>query len=664
MGHGLDLVRTLGRIGAGKLTLHTLHRLRLRVGWYEWRLPVREWSGISPAIVASARSTFLRPDLERIRDLADDREEAIIAGERILAGELLYFSAQWFPRPLDWQSLPGMVDAAPSHSHHWIRATAAAGVDVKWIWEPSRFDWLYSLGRAWALSGDERFIEGALDLIADWRRANPPNRGINWNCAQECSIRLFALLWAVAAFGGTNALTAERHAMIWETVTALAERVAASTIYSRAQGNNHLLAESGALYVAGRALPAHPEAAWWISHGRRLFIAAVREQFANDGSYAMHSTNYTREALRDCAIVMLAAQAGGDALPSDVSKRLNAAARLLNAMLEPRNGHVPNYGPNDGSNYMSLSGAPYRDFRPIVQTISLLTNSDRLYERGPHDEEVDGWRLAGHSPPGRVAAAPPVRSLAARDGGYFVARGSRTWAMLRCQTLRTRPTQSDMLHLDLWCDGLNLLTDSGTFQYSGGKEDWGSYFESTSAHNTVVVNGRDPMWKAGRFLWLNWTKARLLRFEETSAAIVVAGEHYGYQRDGVVHRRTVHVHGDEWLVVDDLLAAPGTRYGAALRWHLDPAGRWRPLPDGFASDACALALFLPGATFHRGGTALPDTMMSRYYGHTEPAHLIELRWQGEGNSRRITVIGSTAAEWQGDTIVWNGMRIAAVPPPD
>src|SRR5437868_4724735 len=527
MPNAARLLSAARRLGLRDVAFYALHRARLQSGWYRRRLPVRDWSPAPQEWIASAKSPFSRPD----RCVCGDRDALIATADRIVNGELLYFSRHWLPRA-DWSGGAG----------HF--STVTIPPTVKWDWEPSRFDWIYTLVRAWRVSDDDRYLDYAVSMVKQWRDANPPNRGIHWNNGQECAIRLFAVVF-LAGMRGDPAL--------WEIVIALAERIEVSLAYSRAQRNNHLLAEAIALYVAGSSVPAYPRADAWKREGRRLAIAGILDQFAPDGSYILHSTNYAREALRDAFIFLYRA---GD-VPQEVKERVAAGARFLYE-LQDETGRVPNYGHNDGSNYMSLSTAAYDDFRPIVQTISMMTSGTTPYEAGPQDEET-AWFFFDE--PRRVPRERQ-REFAANDGGYYVMRQPSTWGMLRCHSFRTRPSHSDMLHFDFWHNRVNVLCDCGTFQYGDHLE-----LESVRAHNTVAINDTDPMTKVRPFLWSDWTKAKLLQFERGKWS----GEHYGYARVGITHRRTVHAAGDDWRIIDELLCDPETACTASLRWHLTPA---------------------------------------------------------------------------------------------
>jgi hypothetical protein len=124
----------------------------------------------------------------------------------------------------------------------------------------------------------------------------------------------------------------------------------------------------------------------------------------------------------------------------------------------------------------------------------------------------------------------------------------------------------------LWWHGLNLARDAGTYLYNG-EPPWNNGLAGTSVHSTVMVDRRDQMRRAGRFLWLDWAQASGRSFSTSSSTNLAnfpncfEGEHDGYRLIGVKHRRTVQcVTEDAWVIVDDLLGAG--EHELRLHWLL------------------------------------------------------------------------------------------------
>lgn len=229
--------------------------------------------------------------------------------------------------------------------------------------------------------------------------------------------------------------------------------------------------------------------------------------------------------------------------------------------------------------------------------------------RGPWDEDLL-WLFGSEAID--APRKPTARASTARHaGGYYTLRGKESWALTRCHTYRTRPGQADMLHLDLWWRGLNILRDAGTFCYNCPPP-WNRYFRSTTAHNTVSVNGADQMTKGPRFMWFDWTAARLLehRSAPPEGTEVWRGEQYGYRRRyGMVHRRVVTRVGDSRWIIADRLEGTGT-CEIALHWHLiDAPWSWEAEGRELRLDLSAGSVWIrlacgdgaePGAAVVRG----------------------------------------------------------------
>jgi asparagine synthase (glutamine-hydrolysing) len=311
--------------------------------------------------------------------------------------------------------------------------------------------------------------------------------------------------------------------------------------------------------------------------------------------------------------------------PSDVWLRaLERSLDLLVAHQNPDDGRLPNYGSNDGALPSPLSTCDFCDMRPALQTVSVLVRGERLYEPGPWDEET-AWFL-GVRALDAPQRHPSRRSVSLAATGYHVLRGhdERSFSAFRCGTLKDRFSQIDMLHLDVWWRGLNVLVDPGSFLYNASPE-WHKHFLRTASHNTVKVDGHDQMLHFRQFKVLYWTRASLLEFEDRADWAMCAGEHYGYRRHpgACVHRRAVLFVKDDLWIVADYLTGTGT-HTARLHWL---GGEF---PHSYSADSGQLEMDTPAGTFYvqvldgRGQPAAGDVVagasdpprgwLSRYYG--------------------------------------------------
>jgi hypothetical protein len=126
--------------------------------------------------------------------------------------------------------------------------------------------------------------------------------------------------------------------------------------------------------------------------------------------------------------------------------------------------------------------------------------------------------------------------------------------MIRAGRYTRRPFQADQLHVDIWWQGMNLARDAGTYLYNGPLP-WNNGLAGTAVHNTVTVDHRDQMRRAGRFLWVDWAQAsgRSYCSRNSARADRFEGEHDGYRRSGIRYRRMVQWLPDAgWVIADDM----------------------------------------------------------------------------------------------------------------
>jgi hypothetical protein len=606
-------------LGLGPTTLYALYQVMLRSGWFRWRTPRYAWDDrplsfwtrrdIAPAsFLESSQPRFffegdgtLRSTLRRVA--GEGLQAAQAEAEAVRRGELRLFGQTGVNLgfPPNWRTsapFAGLPSVRASGDRHW----AASGFpgDIKLLWEPSRFGWVYPLVRAYLGGEDVEHITTFWALLESWRRANPPNSGPNWQSAQEVALRLLALIFAWHGFADVWRREPGRAALFLQTLAVHAERIPPTLVYARAQQNNHLLVEAAALYTAGLLFPEFRSAKAWRRLGRRWLIHALRAQVFEDGGYIQHSANYHRLALDVGVWAARLAEVNEDPLPDTALDALRRLTGALAALVDPRTGRAPNFGPNDGAQILPLTSCAFEDYRPTVQAASVALLRRAQYPAGMWDEALVWLGLesaagARRSGEGEVPTKHAVESLP--QAGLHFLRGGRGWGMLRCARFRSRPGHSDQLHFELWRDGEAFAGDPGTYLYDG-QPPWDNGLATADVHNTLIIDGHEPMRRAGRFLWLGWAQGRVLgRWRSTRGGLeVLAAEHDGYGEIGVAHRRLVVRAGDDlWLVADEVSGVG--EHTLRLGWLL-PYQPWRlegaSLALGEGPDPATVALEVSG----------------------------------------------------------------------
>jgi hypothetical protein len=433
------------------------------------------------------------------------------------------------------------------------RARVGGQADIKFIWEPARFSWAYTLGRAYSLSGKEDYAQSFWRYTETFLQANPPYQGPNWMSGQEVALRLMAFIYAGRAFYSSPHSTPPRMQLLSEAMAAHARRIPLTLVYARSQNNNHLLSEAAGLYSAGLVLADHSLAPGWRSQGWSWFNRALQSQIAADGTYVQHSANYHRLMLQLALwVAALNELPGGLPFPPATIQRLSAAAHWLRALVDPETGQVPNLGANDGAYIMPLTPAPFSDFRPVA------------------DAAMKQWTVDS----GRSAVSGQLSAVSSQQSAISNQQ-STIRGFLRTAHFTSRPSHADQLHLDLWWHGLNVAQDAGTYLYNAPPP-WENALASTVVHNTVTIDGQEQMVRAGRFLWVDWAQAQVVNRQNDSLGQTrhLVAWHDGYRRLGLIHQRSLNIAaGDDGvMVVDELLPASptftGREHTARLHWLL------------------------------------------------------------------------------------------------
>jgi asparagine synthase (glutamine-hydrolysing) len=626
-------------LGARWLAFRVGYALRMRTGLIRRQMPVYRWQdrpletwlkrGIPSSPEAYAR--WRRQNSPNFFFRSPGAEEApwkpdlaVAEAERILNGELKYFAHTFIKTgyPPDWHKDP-VSGKRVEPGKHWSAIPNDADVDIKFIWEASRFSMVYPLVRAYGFTRDEKFAEAFWELIHSWAEANPPNTGPNWMDGQEVALRLMAWTFGLYAFLESPATTSERIAQFTLMVAAQAERIHKNIAYAISTHSNHTVSEALGLWVVATLFPELKESARYLSLGRRLLEQEAGTQIFPDGSYSMHSLNYHRFILHIYLYALRLAELSQSPAFSLVLDRLAASIDYLHQLIDPETGQMPVYGSNDGALVLPLNSCDFTDYRPLLQLGAYITRKQLLFAPGPWDEDLF-WLCGTKSlSPGPL----PIRKQtdlknAFPQGGTYILRGTDSQAIIRCTRFHSRPSHADQLHVDLWLHGNNIACDAGTYLYTSPGI-WRNGLAHTSVHNTVTVDRQDQMKMVSRFTWTDWAQGRVLKHAEN----IWQGEHAGYKRlaDPVTHQRMVLSLGaDRWLVIDDLAGNRSHHY--ALHWLLGDFPHEQHessllLSSGAIKYRVQLGLADGISTFSlvRADEKTTRGWRSRYYGDKEPA---------------------------------------------
>jgi hypothetical protein len=641
-----------------KLRGRTLGELRERTGQavsaHLERRGLSTMSRLGPASLHPAP-----PDFFGARSNADasalTSPALLPTADRILAGrfDLLGHPDLSFGHPIDWHLDP--VAGKRSPRIHWSRIPyldAAVVGDHKVVWELNRHQHFFVLGRAYRLTGDEKYARCFAEHLSSWMDENPPKIGINWASSLEIAYRAIAWLWAFELFRESAALTPEllTRAIGFLHVHGRHLERYLSTWFSP---NTHLTGEALGLLYLGVMLPELARADRWRTRGWDILVEQLPKQIHPDGVYFEQASYYHRYTVDIYLHAILLARQQGLPVPPAMLERLDLAVRHLADLTRP-DGTIPIIGDDDGGRLVWLEERDFMDVRsPLAVASVVLDRPDYAAIAGGSTEEVF-WLLGPEavSTVDRWAGSSPRlerRSTLYPTGGYAIFRdgwgADADHAVVDCGplgTLNCGHAHSDALSMEVAVAGCPVLVDPGTFTYTSSADDR-DRFRHSAAHNTVTVDGQSASVPSGPFSWAIRTDAKAERWWSGSRTDYFVGSHPGFERlpDPVLHRRTVlFVRGAYWLVVDTIVARGA--HQSVARWHAAIGADVASLSPTSAvvSVPCAhgrTGLFL-GVAGDAGPLEWGEDWVSPSYGDRTLAPCVRVVGRGSGRKNLVTVL--------------------------
>ena len=498
------------------------------------------------------------PSAAEAAEIAESRRLTARAQE-VLSGRWLIFGRPVeLGKPIDWLKDPLTGKACEKFTPPFLGFSSgrAGGVDIRGIWELNRLQALVELGRAYQITSQPEYASAVAGIIESWSDANPYGKTVNWANALEVGLRSLSLVQAVSAVRGSNIVQEENFGRNLARLLYLHGRYIYSRLSRGSTALNHLAGEGAALVVLAGCLPEMPGSKKWKALGERALGRCIDRLILPDGGGLEGSLHYLALV---CRMVVLACRLTGDCRfleHKDRLERLAAAYRFCCSVTDG-GGSISEFGDSDDA---TVAGPPPPNaelrYRVTLNQLYLFLEDQPLCH--PFEPDLDSLWLFGSGKLRAAASGPkaPARSSVERFGysGRYVVRwpgkekspsgflrfecgpwgAGKTWAH----------AHADRLSFSLFLDGKPVFIDPGTGAYLA-RPRWREYFRSTSAHNTAAIDGHSQGDPLGPFFWKQEVPSRLLRLEETENKVVLAGEHYGYHRQGVIHRREILLQSGE-----------------------------------------------------------------------------------------------------------------------
>lgn len=476
------------------------------------------------------------------------------AGEKVLAHhfEAGGFTVQ-FTDGIDWNYFPKTLpDGNPDTEYPVIHVI-------------NRFFHLNTLGRLYWHSHDERYAREFVYQVTDHVESNPaPEHYIRftsvWSRLTACVPLLGTWLEGWNYFLPSESFTPDDVAIMLKGFIQKARYAVVAP-----DSVNRYMAQLGGIYNVGAYFPELRQAEDFRDFAVLAMTHAARDEFYPDGFSKELCPGYHGGSRAHIDRIIEVARMMGYETPAELDEVVRATYDVYPAMMTPLMG-FPQFGDTFGTGN--------------VQRVFAAIDPERW------DDPVHHWLASGRaegSPPDYLSTRLPWAGL------YTMRSGWDPDALYLCVDFG--PLGLDHFHEDfgnfeMYAFGERLIADMGIHSYT--LDDMKKYFDSSLAHNVVLVDGLSQTRAADRALYGQTDAPRENDWHTDEVFDLASGRYEGrwlpwelyYGRGGgdrgrstaepiAVHRRDVcFVRGDYWII-SDRINAEGERTFSQL-FHLLP----------------------------------------------------------------------------------------------
>ncbi|MBI2263685.1 MAG: alginate lyase family protein, partial [Armatimonadetes bacterium] len=428
--------------------------------------------------------------------------------------------------------------------------------DIKVPWELSRFQHLPLLGKAYWLTGDEKYSEEFVSQVSHWIAENPVGLGVNWACTMDVAIR--AANWIAGAyfFRGAKEIPEPFWLDLLKSLLLHGRHIRTHPEAGAVTGNHYLSDLAGLLYL-GIMFPEFSESSEWVSFALREMEAQAFSQIYPDGVDFEASVSYHRLVSELFLYSFVLCRENGIPVRPDAMEVVHRMLRFVAAYTKP-DGTAPQIGDADDgrfhlfSTWIPPSCAPFPmsqhgwilDHRYLLSTGAVVFDDPSLARDSGTFHEESFWILG---PSGRERFAELLEksssgtvheetgSASFPHSGLYVMRQESSYMIIDAGPVGMKGLgghgHNDVFGFELFAHGVTFLADPGAYVYSADPVSR-NLFRSTRYHNVVEVDGEEiNRIEPDLLFWMREdTIPKILVWETTTEYDLFAGEHDAYRR--------------------------------------------------------------------------------------------------------------------------------------
>jgi hypothetical protein len=559
---------------------------------------------------------------------------------------------------IDWNLDPLSGFDWPITYHADINLIRNDGSDARVVWELNRFGHFITLGRAYAVTGDEKFSAEFFRQLASWRAQNPVARGVNWNCAMEVALRAVNLLAAFTLFLRAPQMNEQTLLELLAVFDQHGAHIRRNLEFSHIATSNHYLADVTGLLWLGVMLPELEAAQGWREFGVWELLNEMDKQILADGADYEASTGYHRLKVELFLYSFVLCHLNGIDISERYWKKLRAMVDYVRAYLRP-DGGAPLIGDSDSGQLVPIVRRTGDDHAYVLALGAAVFQEPHFKIAGARASEELLWILGEQGLRDYVALpdTEPAQSQAFPDAGTYVLREDDLYLLFNASGAgvngRGSHGHNDALSIEVSACGTAFIVDPGTYVYTADLKAR-HLFRSTAYHSTVEIDGveQNTIDEQTPFVIGDKAHPRVLNWQTEPERDIAIAEHRGYTRlpEPVTHRRRIEFHKPQrcWMIQDELTGAGA--HSLSFRFHFAPGLETKVRADGFIEvcDKMNGARLLLSASGVKAEPVLESRSSSRDYGAKEAS--VSSCWTVRGSvpmTARFVLVPIRAGEDEG-----------------
>jgi hypothetical protein len=442
------------------------------------------------------------------------------------------------------------------------------GTDIKNAWEIARFHQGISLGKAYLLTGNEKYTDKFIQLFNHFKINNPFCAGVNWADSSEVAVRLINVIYSISFFIDSPLINELFINDFRDFVLFHSVFIENNLDYSKNRGNSYLINLLG-LASAGILFNDHHYGIKNITFAFNNLEQEIRSQVHEDGISYEQSIPYHMVILETLYLSKMILEKSGSIFSEGFNQLLQKMFEAqFNYLREDKS--VPQLGDSISSRILPLNfidnDLSYSTPLAVGAYLFREGNYKSLFPEG----SAELLFLLGPGFVKNYSQIPlePVqkKSKGFIKGGHYFLRAKDIDIFVEAGEFGRKgegaPGHNDIFSFDLFYKGKKFIVDPGTYSIYAD-QDVRSRLRSIMYHNSVYIDDTQIPELLPHPITLEW--------KSDNDEDILAVQHYAYIKftDPVICKRTFHLNKENIIlkIKDELIGGAEHLINANIHFH-------------------------------------------------------------------------------------------------